>query len=187
MLIWFVKSAQTLAQKQSELLEDLMCVNFTAFAPTDPTQFYNMYNATLPLDSVLNDLGCGRNISYLPFQNNVFDCTALPVCNITCGGVNKLAIRYATWYGGCHIEWALHSHLLRGMTIVIIYIALNVSRYIFVWGISHLNWRSLTVGGFTFMGTATALGNTSAHKKLVGPISKAKPFPPIQSLIVFTH
>jgi len=169
--------AQSIAN-QDATISDLNlftgCVNYTGFG-SDYNAYYDYYNASHPEEIYLYQNGCNGNISAAAdaFQTNIFNCTLLPVCQTTCGGVDEASLYQVTWDAGCHMEWAFHAHFLRALSALIIFIALNVSRYLFIWGISHLNWRSLTIGGFAFLGTATHMGNTNAHKRLVKPIAKA--------------
>lgn len=60
----------------------------------------------------------------------LFDCSALSSCQLTCDGPNDLLIRRHTKDCSCRLEWFWNGHLLQGTLVIVIFLVLNISRYV---------------------------------------------------------
>eukprot|EP00735_Rhodelphis_limneticus_P003251 TRINITY_DN14706_c0_g1::TRINITY_DN14706_c0_g1_i1::g.21551::m.21551 TRINITY_DN14706_c0_g1::TRINITY_DN14706_c0_g1_i1::g.21551 ORF type:complete len:923 (+),score=242.06,YfhO/PF09586.5/0.00013,rve_3/PF13683.1/0.012 TRINITY_DN14706_c0_g1_i1:56-2770(+) len=95
-----------------------------------------------------------------------FNCEAIPECNMTCPGPNKEVIRAYTYNCGCYVEYFVHSGFFKFSLSIFIYASLNLSRVLLISGICRRNWRNLSMGYFSYVGTCTRLGNTESLKGL---------------------
>ena len=78
-------------------------------------------------------------------ENPSFRCEALPTCEVTCGGPDAALISAMSQSCSCVIEWYAHSHVLRGLFVLIIYIVLNISRICITKAVLRVFWRALHV------------------------------------------
>ena len=74
-------------------------------------------------------------------QDSVYNCDALPTCDMTCGGPNKPKLSMQAESCSCMIQWGLHSMWLRAVLAASIYIIVNFTRTKLVKGISKIFWR----------------------------------------------
>jgi hypothetical protein len=91
-------------------------------------------------------------------QDAIFDCQALPSCDVTCNGPQKQKLRQVTKECSCMFEWFLHSLCLRMILSVLIFGLMNGSRVIFVDGLARVMWRRLHPGTFSVWATCDVDG-----------------------------
>ena len=98
---------------------------------------------------------------------SLFECEALPKCNLTCGGPNRLMLATLTHISGCAVEGVVHAYALKTVLVTVVFFAANWARDIAVNGYAALWWRELCGNrGFRFEGTLRADG--SAVKPEIG-------------------
>ena len=88
----------------------------------------------------------------------IFDCSALPHCDITCPGPHKDRLRRITKECSCLTEWFVHSLCFRWLLSILIFGLMNSSRVIFVNGLAKVIWRRLHPGTFTVWATCDENG-----------------------------
>jgi hypothetical protein len=91
-------------------------------------------------------------------QDAIFDCQALPSCDVTCNGPQKQKLRQVTKECSCMFEWFLHSLCLRMILSLLIFGLMNASRVIFVDGLARVLWRRLHPGTFSVSATCDVDG-----------------------------
>jgi len=113
---------------------------------------------------IVGDYGYDAN----EFSNAVFDCSRLPICDMTCDGPDKAAMYAATKEAGCQSEWTVHSGLFRTALALLVYVCINVSRLVIMEALIRLAWRALTRRGFEFRATCDRMGvmNEKTQTKL---------------------
>ena len=74
----------------------------------------------------------------------VFDCTALPVCQISCGGPDRSVVHAVCKSCSCMAEWLANSYAIQLTVALCVYFILNISRVLVIKGIVMITWRSLT-------------------------------------------
>ena len=97
--------------------------------------------------------------------DSVFDCSRLPSCDVTCEGPHKAKLRKVTKECSCTGEWLFHSYWLRNILSFLIYVLLNLSRVLFIDGLSRVLWRHLHPGGFTFWANCSINGEIITQEK----------------------
>jgi hypothetical protein len=101
---------------------------------------------------------------YQTLENQAFNCSLLPVCQVTCNGPDKGLLTVATQKSGCTTEWMMHSAVIRTFITLVVFICINLSRWWFVEGLRRYHWRSLTPPtGFTYLGTVSRAGQMSRN------------------------
>jgi hypothetical protein len=91
-------------------------------------------------------------------EDAVFNCDALPTCDLSCGGPHRPKMEKVSETCGCMVEWGMHSVWIQVLLSVIIYVLVNMSRIGLVTGCCKLFWSAIHPGLFTFKGTATRDG-----------------------------
>jgi hypothetical protein len=89
---------------------------------------------------------------------SVYNCSALPLCEITCKGADERLLEVATWQAGCFSEMLFHSIVFRFIIGVSIFVCLNASRVLLVGGLVKIFWRDFTSHGFSFLGNVESNG-----------------------------
>ena len=93
------------------------------------------------------------------FLNSVFDCTVLPICEISCGGgPDKILIHDVSKSCSCMTEWFLNSYFIQSVLAIIIYFMLNISRVFICKGLVRIVWRSLAKEEFEVKTSCTRSG-----------------------------
>jgi hypothetical protein len=101
---------------------------------------------------------------YQRLENQAFNCSLLPVCQVTCNGPDRALLTVATQKSGCTTEWMLHAAVIRTLITVLVFICINLSRMWFIEGLRRYHWRSLTPPtGFTYLGTVSRAGKMSRN------------------------
>jgi hypothetical protein len=116
---------------------------------------------TLHTDNVIADKGWDYYDTWYVLEDGIFNCTHLPICTITCSGVDESAVKGSTHNAGCFTELMFHATIFRFLVAFSIYVCLNVSRHLMVMGLGRLNWQALTPDGFNFMGSVSKDGKLS--------------------------
>ena len=91
-------------------------------------------------------------------QDAIFNCQALPSCDVTCDGPQKQKLRQVTRECSCMFEWFIHSLCLRMILSFLIFGLMNGSRVIFVDGLARVLWRRLHPGTFSVWATCDSDG-----------------------------
>eukprot|EP00808_Paulinella_micropora_P001605 g7325.t1 len=92
-------------------------------------------------------------------KDSRYNCSELPICNMTCDGPDKEALVAATKDSGCSSEWLFHAGMFRFILSLLVYVCLNISRVLVMTALVRLTWRVLASKGFEFLGTVDRLGN----------------------------
>jgi len=92
------------------------------------------------------------------FDNAIFDCEALPVCQLSCGGPNKRKMKAVTENCGCMVEWFGHSVWLKVSLSIFIYVLMNMSRVALIMGVTRLVWKKIHPGLFNYKATCDREG-----------------------------
>ena len=98
-------------------------------------------------------------------EDAVYDCDALPTCDLKCGGPDREVLEAATEECGCMVEWGAHSIWIHWLLSFVIYVLVNLSRMALVKGVAKVLWDRLHSGLFTFKGTAKRDGELVVGKK----------------------
>ena len=116
---------------------------------------------------VLNDTSCSGEISGRGWILNdaIFDCESIPTCSTDCVPPRKALLNVACEQCGCTLEWYLHSQWLGTALAFIIYLCMNVARFLFFAGLTRLLWKQIYPKRFTVMATCNSEGSlvTSTH------------------------
>jgi hypothetical protein len=78
-------------------------------------------------------------------SNPIFNCKAMPTCEITCTGPDRSVLSAASQSCSCVLEWYIHSHLFRAIVVTSLFGLLNLSRIIIIKGLLMSMWKSLNV------------------------------------------
>ena len=84
-------------------------------------------------------------------KDSIFQCDAMPYCDVTCEGPNQEVLGQTTRECGCTVEWFLHSLWLKVVLSLMVYGITNASRIGFVNGLSRLLWHRLHPDHFTLL------------------------------------
>lgn len=84
-------------------------------------------------------------------QDSIFQCEAMPYCDVTCEGPKQEVLGQTTRECGCTVEWFLHSLWLKVVLSLMIYGITNASRIGFVNGLSRLLWHRMHPNHFTIL------------------------------------
>ena len=63
---------------------------------------------------------------------SVFNCNALPHCEMTCSGPSEAILLRSTHECGCVAEWGIHAAILRTLLVVVVFTVMNISRFIVI-------------------------------------------------------
>ena len=84
-------------------------------------------------------------------KDSIFQCDAMPYCDVTCEGPNQEVLGQTTRECGCTVEWFLHSLWLKVVLSLMVYGVTNGSRISFVTGLSRLLWHRMHPNHFTIL------------------------------------
>jgi hypothetical protein len=70
----------------------------------------------------------------------MFDCSALPTCQLTCGGPDEIMLARRSKDCMCRVEWFWNAHLLQGSLVIVIFLVLNISRDLVCSGLLRVWW-----------------------------------------------
>ena len=108
-----------------------------------------------------SDPSCNR-MAFIKEQSksidSVFDCTALPVCKISCSGPNKSIIHSVCKRCSCMVEWLFNAVIFQVAGGIIVYLMMNCTRVLICRGVIMIFWRSLTKEEFEVKTTCTRSG-----------------------------
>ena len=124
-------------------------------AQSEAASRFSLLNACV--DEPLNSTECRHETWAL--DSNPFDCAALPICDITCGGPSVQVLRTAAQHCACSAEWWLHATILRLCAAFVIFLVLQLSRSWIVDGLCRFNWRRLTDAVFAYEASCDIDGN----------------------------
>lgn len=113
-----------------------------------------IYDTTCSKEAFQIKLGEAENYK----SKSSFDCTALPVCEISCGGPDAAIVNSASKSCSCMGEWLLNSLVFKTALAVCVYVILNISRVLICKGAVMVLWRSLTLQEFEVKSTYSFLG-----------------------------
>jgi len=114
-----------------------------AYAP--PSSTINRSYPTAPLS-----MTCDSTIYPIVeqrLQSNIFDCDELPACDFTCSGPSRVMLQFTTRQCACNIEWEAHSTLLQSLAVGVVYVLINVSRFLFYKFLLMIHWQDITPNG----------------------------------------
>eukprot|EP00457_Paulinella_chromatophora_P001493 gb/GEZN01001495.1/.p1 GENE.gb/GEZN01001495.1/~~gb/GEZN01001495.1/.p1 ORF type:complete len:936 (+),score=147.05 gb/GEZN01001495.1/:3-2810(+) len=100
------------------------------------------------------------------FEDSRFNCSHLPICNMTCAGPDRKALVAATKESGCTSEWMFHAGMFRFVLALLVYVCLNISRTLVMMAVIRLTWRVLAGKGFEYLGTVDRLGRMDEGAKV---------------------
>jgi len=156
---------QTYDQKSADLALYQKCV-VPSTLPND-TVFLNQtgYHTPYLNSTEVTRIYCSQPQNYGSdgLGNAVFNCSDLPPCNLTCTGPDKNALIAATYDSGCTSEWMFHAGMFRFLMALLIFVCINTSRALVMMAVVRLCWRSLTAGGFEYIGNCTRSGSVDAQ------------------------
>ena len=98
-------------------------------------------------------------------EYNVFDCSVLPTCTLSCSGPETQIIQSESTKCACVGEWMIHANILQGLMIIFVYILLNISRVVTFKGIGNLLWKHLSLRQYEFIGSCTYHGDIIDDKE----------------------
>lgn len=108
-----------------------------------------------------SDVSCNR-LAFIKEQSksvdSVFDCTALPVCKISCSGPNKSIIHSVCKRCSCMVEWLFNAVIFQVTGGIFVYLMMNFTRVLICRGVIMIFWRSLTKEEFEVKTTCTRSG-----------------------------
>ena len=91
-------------------------------------------------------------------KDSIFQCDAMPYCDVTCEGPNQDVLGQTTRECGCTVEWFLHSLWLKVVLSLMVYGITNASRISFVNGLSRLLWHRMHPNHFTILSSCRGDG-----------------------------
>ena len=92
--------------------------------------------------------------SFNALDADFFRCENVKVCKVECIGPNSARIKASSFDAGCTIEWYGHSAILGGVMAVLVFILMNISRWLFLRGLVNVLWRFLATNKFSYLGSA---------------------------------
>jgi len=146
-----------------------LCPTNTAVQPAVP--FRSLSNTVLRSPCIgefavdgtkIKDLQAMLNA--MDLEDAVFQCTALPTCEVQCDGTDKRALRQYSIVSGCTMEYFMHAGGLAATFSVIIYVVLNISRILFINGVNRITWKELYTGHFSYIAACDMEGHTQYKK-----------------------
>ena len=93
------------------------------------------------------------------YKSSPFDCTALPICEVSCGGPNPAVVDSVCKSCSCMTEWLFNSYVFQIALAICVYLILNVSRVLLCKGVVMVVWRSLTREEFEVRVACSRSGN----------------------------
>lgn len=69
------------------------------------------------------------------------DCSTIPPCRMSCKGPSEELIWAVSTHTACMVEWLVHAGWLKGVTCLVMFLFMNVSRAVIVAGIVKCNWK----------------------------------------------
>jgi hypothetical protein len=119
-----------------------------------------------PPGEYISDAVCNRSDQRplsTKYKDSVFDCKALPVCEVTCGGPDEVVVGAACKHCSCMIEWLINSSVFQFAMGVVVYLLMNISRVMLCRGFVMIFWRSLTREEFEVRTTCSRAGEMVAQ------------------------
>jgi hypothetical protein len=143
------------------------CVMMTSF-PSDTLYYSQAVGHEHPTIIMSRALGgdCRKTEiqKHDKLENQAFNCSLLPVCQVTCNGPDRSLLTVATQKSGCTTEWMMHAAVIRTFITLLVFVCINLSRMWFIEGLRRYHWRSLTPPtGFTYLGTVSRAGAMSRN------------------------
>ena len=130
---------------------------------------YPKLSVTLGSEAQAND--CDTQLSNATLQDGVFNCDALPECDMQCNdlsdreGRDNSALIWFTRSACCTFEWYIHAFILRTIFTIIIYLTVNFSRVVFLGGLVRVIWQKLNTGFFSYHATCARNGEHTYEKR----------------------
>jgi len=110
------------------------------------------------LDLMLHSPACEVRLANATLHSAVYNCTALPDCDTTCGGPSHEVTGALCRRCGCHTEWLFHGMVLQILLALFVFACINVWRVCLVDALCRLLWRELVAGEFEFVATCDRHG-----------------------------
>jgi WW domain len=144
------------------------CVDGSPGKFPDAIAYEVQYGVQSPFTVVANAESCQQRteVQAAVLENAVFNCSLLKPCLTTCTGPNEGLLRQATYESGCRSESVVHSGVFTIFVTVLVYVCLNVSRMLFMGGVTRLYWRSLTHEGFIYKASCSRTGKMVANARV---------------------
>lgn len=119
----------------------------------------------------INDTTCSKQSFHVKVREAInykskstFDCTVLPVCEISCGGPDTHIVNSASKSCSCMGEWLFNSQIFQTVVAVCVYVILNISRVLICRGAVMILWQSLTLQEFEVKSTYSYVGGGTMIK-----------------------
>ena len=110
------------------------------------------------LDLMLHSPACEVRLANATLHYAVYNCTALPDCDTTCGGPSREVTGTLCRRCGCHTEWYFHGMVLQILLAIFVFMCINIWRVCLVDALCRLLWRELVAGEFEFVATCDQRG-----------------------------
>lgn len=127
------------------------CPLNTNFAPPLPFPPLSVSLGTSFCRASLDRTGSAAD-SVWTLEDGVFNCDVLPPCVPTCSGPHPELLQVWSRHCACSSEWTVHSLVMAGSLVMLLYLVVNVARKLIVRGISQIYWRLLSDGKMKILG-----------------------------------
>ena len=136
-----------------------MCLDGTSIQSTYPSATWqaNSLPPTTKWSDVVPSAPC--NVTLKKLRDATFNCSNVFASNNLCLGPDAPSILLSTWTAGCMAEWRIHTLILSSLMVIIMFVAINISRIYILRGIVRVNWRRLSDGRFSYVASCNKHGD----------------------------
>ena len=134
------------------------CLELSALGQDSSSRGHATLDTFNTLDLMLHSPACEVRLANATLHYAVYNCTALPDCEVSCSGPSREVTGTLCRRCGCHSEWYFHGMVLQLLLAIFVFLCINTWRVCLVDALCRLLWRELVAGEFEFVATCDERG-----------------------------